>query len=61
MTGYKLTDRYLGVWQLRDCPASHEFDEAKQKCVDKKIFRRQQATCGANPNANGCSSPCAGK
>ncbi|CAI4223482.1 unnamed protein product [Auanema sp. JU1783] len=56
--GYHLSNNYLGVWNLRDCPKSHEFDESKQRCVDRKTFRRQQAACTQNPNTSGCQAAC---
>ncbi|CAJ0583254.1 unnamed protein product, partial [Mesorhabditis spiculigera] len=58
VTGYQLNDKYLGVWNSRDCPAQHEFDEVKQRCEKKTTMRRQMATCQQNPTSTGCASPC---
>lgn len=58
--GYKLTDKYLGIWTKRDCPENFEFDENKQRCIENRKLRRQQAACGANPGSQGCQSPCLG-
>ncbi|VDL69633.1 unnamed protein product [Nippostrongylus brasiliensis] len=61
VTEYNLTEKYLGVWNLRDCPDSFDFDVVRQKCLERKVMRRQQATCAKNPNTVGCSTPCLGK
>ncbi|TKR80233.1 hypothetical protein L596_014338 [Steinernema carpocapsae] len=57
---YELEDKYLGVWSLRDCPQGFEFDEVKQRCVEKKKLRRQQAMCSQNPGSVGCGQVCNG-
>ncbi|CAD6189272.1 unnamed protein product [Caenorhabditis auriculariae] len=56
--GYGLGDKYLGVWHKRDCPKDHEFDEIKQRCIERRTFRRQQAACEQNSQAVGCSIGC---
>ncbi|UMM42026.1 hypothetical protein L5515_018020 [Caenorhabditis briggsae] len=56
--GYALSKKYLGVWNLRDCPKEHEFDEPKQRCIEKKTFRRQQVACAQNAQATGCVASC---
>ncbi|CAI5456308.1 unnamed protein product [Caenorhabditis angaria] len=58
VSGFSLSQKYLGIWNLRDCPKDHEFDETKQRCIEKKTFRRQQAACAQNFQATGCSLPC---
>ncbi|WKY16270.1 hypothetical protein Q1695_001166 [Nippostrongylus brasiliensis] len=58
VTEYNLTEKYLGVWNLRDCPDSFDFDVVRQKCLERKVMRRQQASCAKNPNTVGCSTPC---
>ncbi|VDM75507.1 unnamed protein product [Strongylus vulgaris] len=55
---YNLTDKYLGVWNLRDCPENFDFDVARQKCLERKTMRRQQAACAKNPTSTGCQTPC---
>ncbi|CAJ0609653.1 unnamed protein product [Cylicocyclus nassatus] len=57
---YKLADKYLGVWNLRDCPENFDFNVEKQKCVERKTMRRQQAACAKNPTSSGCQAPCTG-
>ncbi|EPB76739.1 EB module [Ancylostoma ceylanicum] len=57
---YNLTDKYLGVWNLRDCPENFDFDVARQKCLERKTMRRQQAACAQNPASTGCQAPCSG-
>ncbi|VDO20632.1 unnamed protein product [Haemonchus placei] len=57
---YNLSDKYMGVWNLRDCPESFEFDVGRQKCLDRKTIRRQQAACAHNVSSVGCDVPCSG-
>ncbi|ETN69056.1 EB module [Necator americanus] len=57
---YNLTDKYLGVWNLRDCPENFDFDVSRQKCIERKTMRRQQAACAKNPASTGCQAPCSG-
>ncbi|RCN46744.1 hypothetical protein ANCCAN_07186 [Ancylostoma caninum] len=57
---YNLTDKYLGVWNLRDCPENFDFDVGRQKCLERKTMRRQQAACAQNPASTGCQAPCSG-
>uniref|UniRef100_A0A7E4ZRW9 Chitin-binding type-2 domain-containing protein n=1 Tax=Panagrellus redivivus TaxID=6233 RepID=A0A7E4ZRW9_PANRE len=54
---FKLNQGYLGIWKRRDCPAAFEFDEQKQRCVERKKLRRQQAACGTT-GGPGCAAPC---
>uniref|UniRef100_A0A914PFI9 EB domain-containing protein n=1 Tax=Panagrolaimus davidi TaxID=227884 RepID=A0A914PFI9_9BILA len=55
---FSLEQKYLGIWKHRDCPKSFEFDEIKQRCMEKKKLRRQQAACGTDSSVPGCASPC---
>ncbi|KAE9414231.1 hypothetical protein Angca_007711, partial [Angiostrongylus cantonensis] len=59
-TEYNLTDKYSGVWNLRYCPESYEFDVARQKCTETRAVRRQQTTCAQNPSIVDCQVSCSG-
>lgn len=50
----------MGVWSLRDCPKSSEFDAGRQKCLERKTIRRQQAACAENSSCADCRAPCNG-
>lgn len=55
---YSLGEKYLGVWNQRNCPKNFEFDETKQRCIEHKKLRRQQAACSINPTSVGCQPGC---
>uniref|UniRef100_A0A0K0DN63 EB domain-containing protein n=1 Tax=Angiostrongylus cantonensis TaxID=6313 RepID=A0A0K0DN63_ANGCA len=59
-TEYNLTDKYSGVWNLRYCPESYEFDVARQKCTETRAVRRQQTTCAQNSSTVDCQVSCSG-
>lgn len=57
---FNLGGKYMGVWSLRDCPKSSEFDAGRQKCLERKTIRRQQAACAENSSCADCRAPCNG-
>ncbi|VDM44780.1 unnamed protein product [Toxocara canis] len=58
MREYKISGKYLGVWNERNCTANDQFDEIKQRCVEKKKLHRQQSECRSNPGTAACMPHC---
>lgn len=58
---YGIEGKYLGLWTKRSCSNDSLFETAKQKCVEKKRFHRQQSLCADNPGSLGCGYVCPGE
>jgi hypothetical protein len=58
---YGIEGKYLGLCTKRACSNESLFDMAKQRCVEKKRYHRQQSLCANNPNSLNCQYACASK
>lgn len=56
---YAIEGKYLGLWTKRLCSNDSLFDVAKQRCMEKKRYHRQQALCANNPSSLSCQYACA--